>query len=111
MGFDMWSHKYIFPNGCIPFIAQITKAMESLWVVEDWQNFGHDYSKTLAAWEQNFDKAWVGNLALKYSDRFYRMWKIYLNCAQAFFLTRSFQVWQIVCSKDGLEGGYEAVRL
>jgi cyclopropane-fatty-acyl-phospholipid synthase len=112
-GFDMWSHKYIFPNGYIPYYLEITKAMESLWIIEDWHNFGNDYSKTLAAWEQNFDAAWSKDqkLSARHGERFYRMWKIYLNCAQAFFLTRSFQLWQIVLTKDGLPGGYEATRL
>jgi len=108
-GFDMWSHKYIFPNGYIPYYLEICKAIEGLFIIEDWQNFSHDYSKTCAAWEEKFDNAWP-TLEAKYGDKFYRMWKIYLQCAQAFFLTRSFQLWQIVLSKDGLRGGYEAVR-
>lgn len=41
--------------------------------MEDWENFGHDYSKTLIAWKENFDKNWH-KIAHKYGERFFRMW-------------------------------------
>ena len=44
---NKWTDKYIFPNGMLPSIAQIAKAMEGLFVMEDWHNFGPDYDKTL----------------------------------------------------------------
>lgn len=109
-GFDVWCHKYIFPNGYVPYYMDICKAIEHLWVIEDWHNFGPDYAKTLAAWENNFDAAWPEKLRAKYGERFYRMWKIYLSFAQGFFLSRSFQLYQIVLTKDGLEEGYRAIR-
>src|SRR5206468_3163780 len=37
---DPWFNKYIFPNGMIPSSAQLTRAMEGLWIAEDWHNFG-----------------------------------------------------------------------
>ncbi len=37
-----WTHKYIFPNGMIPSVAQIAKAAEGLFVIEDLHNFGPD---------------------------------------------------------------------
>ena len=55
---DAWIDKYIFPNGMIPSIAQLGKAMEDLWVMEDWHNFGPDYDRTLMAWWDNFDRGW-----------------------------------------------------
>ncbi|OXA37401.1 cyclopropane-fatty-acyl-phospholipid synthase [Folsomia candida] len=109
LGFDYWCHKYIFPNGCIPYYLQVCKAIEDVFLIEDWQNFGYDYYKTLAAWEVKFEENW-DKLAPKYGERFHRMWHIYLNCAQAFFQTRSYQLWQIVLSKRGVERGYESVR-
>jgi cyclopropane-fatty-acyl-phospholipid synthase len=33
---DPWIDKYIFPNGMIPSVAQLGRAMEGRWVVEDW---------------------------------------------------------------------------
>jgi len=49
-GVDPWIAKYIFPNGEIPSLKQISKSLESLMVIEDLHNFGPDYDKTLMAW-------------------------------------------------------------
>jgi len=97
---NAWSTKYIFPNGLIPSIAQIGKAMENIFVMEDWHNFGPDYDKTLMAWQANFEKAWP-ELKNKYGERFYRMWRFYLLSAAAGFRSRTNQLWQIVMTKRG----------
>lgn len=109
---DPWIGKYIFPGGMIPSVAQIGEAIEGLFVMEDWHNFGTDYDKTLMAWFKNFDAAWSSSETLreKYGDRFYRMWKYYLlSCAGA-FRAREVQLWQIILSPRGVEGGYTSVR-
>ncbi len=95
-----WLTKYIFPNGMLPSIAQIARAMEGLFVMEDWHNFGQHYDKTLMAWHANFEAAWP-ELQNKYGQRFYRMFRFYLlSCAGA-FRARSIQLWQIVMTKPG----------
>ncbi len=97
---NRWIDKYIFPNGMLPSIAQIGAAMEDLFVMEDWHNFGPDYDTTLMAWYRNFEQAWP-QLQAKYDERFYRMWRFYLlSCAGA-FRSRSQQLWQIVMTKPG----------
>ena len=105
---DAWMDKYIFPNGMIPSVAQLGKAMEGRWVVEDWHNFGPDYDKTLMAWWQNFDRAWPA-LQHKYGERFYRMWKYYLMGCAGGFRARKLQLWQIVLSKGDIPA-YTSVR-
>ena len=106
---DPWITKYIFPNGAIPSVAQIGKAIERIFIIEDLHNFGADYDKTLMAWFKNFDAAWP-MLKAKYDERFYRMWKYYLlSCAGA-FRAREIQLWQIVLAKGGVPGGYTSVR-
>ncbi len=97
---NAWSEKYIFPNSMLPSIAQIGKAMEGLFVMEDWHNFGEDYDKTLLAWYDNFEKAWP-KLKDTYGDRFYRMWRYYLLSCAAGFRTREMQLWHIVMTKMG----------
>jgi len=98
---NAWTNKYIFPNGQLPSISQLAEAMEGLFVMEDWHNFGEDYDRTLMAWNDNFVKAWP-ELKKDYSDRFYRMWQFYLlGCAGA-FRARDMQLWQIVMTKPGL---------
>ena len=106
---DEWISKYIFPNGMLPSIAQIGKTTEKLFIMEDWHNFGVDYDKTLMAWQENFTKNW-DNLKSQYDERFYRMWNYYLLSCAGGFRAREMQLWQIVFSKKGLPGGYQAPR-
>lgn len=104
-----WINRYIFPNGMLPSLKQISKAIERIFLVEDLHNFGRDYDLTLMEWYRNFDRNW-GSLKGKYGERFYRMWKYYLlSCAGA-FRARNIQLWQIVLSKKGVRGGYTSVR-
>lgn len=97
---DPWITKYIFPCGMLPSIAQIAKAAEGLFVIEDLHNFGPHYDKTLTAWNHNFQAAWP-TLRHDYDQRFKRMWEYYLlSCAGA-FRARAIQLWQIVMTKHG----------
>ena len=105
---DPWIDKYIFPNGVIPSVTQLGDAMEDLWVMEDWHNFGPDYDRTLMAWWENFDRGWPG-LKAKYGERFRRMWKYYLMASAGAFRARHLQLWQIVLSKGDI-GSYRPVR-
>jgi cyclopropane-fatty-acyl-phospholipid synthase len=97
---DPWTDKYIFPNGILPSIAQLGKAMEGLFVMEDWHNFGPDYDPTLMAWYDNFNRAWP-DLKSQYNDRFRRMWNYYLLSSAGGFRSRSNQLWQIVFTRRG----------
>jgi cyclopropane-fatty-acyl-phospholipid synthase len=106
---DPWIEKYIFPNAVLPSARQITEAVEGLFVLEDWHNFGADYDRTLQAWRTNFDRAWPG-LSQHYDERFRRMWRYYLGCSMATFRARQCQLWQIVLSPTGIPGGYRAPR-
>ncbi|HNR12527.1 MAG TPA: cyclopropane fatty acyl phospholipid synthase [Thermodesulfobacteriota bacterium] len=99
---DPWTSKYIFPNGMLPSIAQLGKAMEKIFVMEDWHNFGPHYDKTLMAWHENFERAWP-ELARAYGERFYRMWRFYLLACAGGFRSRRLQLWQIVMTKLGRE--------
>lgn len=106
---NAWIVKYIFPNGALPSIAQIGKATEKLFVMEDWHNFGADYDKTLMAWYDNFNRYWT-ELKSYYDERFRRMWNYYLlSCAGA-FRARDIQLWQLTFSKKGVVGGYKSIR-
>lgn len=106
---DEWITKYIFSNGMLPSIAQIANASEKLFIMEDWHNFGADYDKTLMAWYTNFNQHW-DKLKNQYDDRFYRMWQYYLLGCAGTFRARTTQLWQIVFSKQGVKGGYQAPR-
>ena len=100
---DRWISQYIFPGGVIPSAAQLTRAMEGLFVLEDWHNFGPDYDRTLMAWEANFLAAWP-ELKLRegLDDRFYRMWRYYLNSCAGAFRSRGVNLWQLVLSQGDI---------
>lgn len=106
---EPWLGKYIFPGAMLPSIAQLSRAMEGLFVVEDWHNFGPDYDKTLMAWHENFVRNWTKHRGA-YGDRFYRMWVYYLTVCAGSFRARKNQLWQIVLSKGVVPGVYAAVR-
>jgi len=84
--------KCIFSNEAVPCYMDACKAMEGLGFIDDWHNFGIDYGKTLAAWERNFDKNWPTVKHL-YGDKFYKIWKVYLQMCQAGIFSRA---WSIV---------------
>lgn len=95
---DPWIEKYIFPNGELPSIKQIAQAAESHFVMEDVQNMGPDYDRTLLAWDANFCAHW-DTFKSRYDERFYRMWRYYLNSCAGAFRARNTQLWQWVFSK------------
>jgi len=102
---SQWMDAYIFPNGQVPSIQQVSAAFEGLFVMEDWHNFGNNYDKTLMAWHKNFNDGWE-SIKHKYDERFRRMWNYYLLSCAGSFRARDSQLWQIVFSKKGIVGGY-----
>jgi cyclopropane-fatty-acyl-phospholipid synthase len=100
---DAWIDKYIFPGGVIPSAAQLGRALDGLLVLEDWHNFGPDYDRTLMAWWHNFNAAWpeIGH-SEGLDERFYRMWRYYLQSCAGAFRARGLNLWQIVLSRGDL---------
>lgn len=105
---DSWIARYIFPNSMLPSAAQIARAVEGRFVIEDWHNFGSDYDRTLQAWRDNIERAWTRLPG--YDERFRRMWRYYLASSMALFRSRRAQLWQLVLSPGGVPGGYRAPR-
>lgn len=106
---DRWIERYIFPNSMLPSAKQICGATEGIFVLEDWHSFGADYDRTLMAWHRNFEAHW-DEIKHRYEERFYRMWSYYLLSCAGSFRARSNQLWQIVLSPVGVEGGYPSIR-
>ena len=67
------------------------------WHLEDWQNMGLSYAKTLRAWRNNIGN-WSG--LYKYNNKFRRMWHYYLMGCAANFQSRGIFLWQIVYTKN-----------
>ena len=95
---DPWIEKYIFPNSMLPSLTQLSAAAEPWFIVEDLHSFGPYYDDTLMAWDRNFTKHWP-EIADRYGDRFYRMWRFFLNSCAAAFRTRRIQLWQVLLAR------------
>ena len=77
--------------------------------MEDWHNFGADYDLTLSAWYARFIEIWP-QIESHYSKRFKRMFSYYLNACAGAFRARNLQLWQIVFTPEGREGGIRVPR-
>ena len=107
---DPWTDKYIFPGGMLPVPEQIDAAVSGIFIMEDLHNFGTHYDPTLMAWMANVDAHREELESLGYDRRFYRMWRYFLLSAAGAARARRNQLWQIVYSKKGLDGGYDSIR-
>ncbi len=104
---DPWLERNIFPNAMLPSAKQIISASEQYLILEDWHGFGADYDRTVLAWHENFCRGWE-QLKPDYDERFFRMWRYYLLTCAGTFRAGINQLWQVVFSKHGLRGGYQA---
>lgn len=104
-----WLDRYIFPGGYVPTMSELLTPAQKYFVIEDVQNFGPDYDKTLVAWHKNFVKNYP-KISDKYDERFYRMWEYYLLMCAAGFRTRNTHLWQFVMTRQEVSPRYDAPR-
>ncbi|MDA3899102.1 MAG: class I SAM-dependent methyltransferase [Spirochaetes bacterium] len=83
--------------------------MDDLWGTRRLDLFFDKLYRAAMEWFINFDANW-SRINSNYSERFYRMWKYYLQGMGAAFLARTLQTWDIVLSKQGCRGRYISVR-
>jgi len=62
------------------------------------------------AWWKNSDAASWPRFAARYDERFYRMFKYYLNACAGYFRSRQGQLWQLVLSRRGRRKIYRSIR-
>jgi len=94
---NLWTDKYIFPGGVLPSMAQIGRAIDGLFVIEELRNWAEFYDRTLVAWFEKFHSNW-NQLKNRYNEQFYRMWKYYLLSSAGAFRSGALQDWQIMLS-------------
>ena len=88
--------KYIFPEFELPELPDLTKEYTDQWHLEDFQNLGLSYAKTLRDWHSNLgDWSDLPN----YDTKFRRMWDFYLLGCAASFQRKLIYLWQIVYTK------------
>lgn len=101
-----WYDKYVMPGVEFPTVANIVDHLGPNLALENFQTWeGSHYDRTLMAWFDRFD-AGFDRLKHRYDDRFYRMWKLYLQGCAGGFRAGQMRVWQLVFSRGDLPSGY-----
>jgi cyclopropane-fatty-acyl-phospholipid synthase len=83
-----WVSKYIFPGGILPAVVEIQESLEHVLPTLHFaaeQEIGLRYVRTLDTWRRRFWDKIDTVRALRYDERFIRMWNYYLaSCSAAF---------------------------
>ena len=108
-GTDPWIDAYVFPGGRLPSAPELSLASCAHLRLEDWENFGGDYVRTLLAWWQNFQANWP-QLRSEYGEDFYRFWRYYLLSCAGYFQSGQGQLWQMVMSRPDHVHVYRSCR-
>jgi cyclopropane-fatty-acyl-phospholipid synthase len=98
-----WIDKYIFPGGYAPQLHELTKELlAAKLTVAHCENLKPHYAETLKRWAANFteNRENIAQLSPKYSDRFLRMWYLYLQSFEASFRYGRLQVYQVLFYRD-----------
>jgi len=95
--------QYIFPGGQLPAPKVLRRlASDTGLEVEQVEEFGLDYARTLAAWRDRFEEAWPRIApAHGLDERFRRMWELYLTLCEAGFRMGRIGVEQWVFRRSG----------
>ena len=88
--------KYIFPGGMLPSKRRFREtALASHLDVNELFAFGKDYAITLQNWLDRFEAKLNDVKALGYDMRFIRIWRFYLSCCIASFVSERTDVMQV----------------
>ncbi|KAF7146720.1 hypothetical protein RHSIM_Rhsim04G0173900 [Rhododendron simsii] len=95
--------EYIFPGCCIPSLSRTTSAMaaSSRLCVEQVENIGLHYTKTLRCWKENFLKHQSKIISLGFDEKFMRTWVYYFDYCIAGFKSCTLGNYQMVFSRPG----------
>jgi len=96
-----WIQKYIFPGAVCPSLDAMQTAMKnsSSLMVENVENIGISYARTLKEWNIRFQDAWKEIEALGFDDRFKKIWTYYLNYCEAGYRARILGNLHVVMSR------------
>jgi cyclopropane-fatty-acyl-phospholipid synthase len=98
-----WIRKHIFPGGHLPSLTALCAAMtrDSSFIVEDLDNIGVHYARTLADWKRRFTDHPENRAELDRRAEFHRKWLYYLCYCQAAFESRTLENLQLVLTRPG----------
>lgn len=100
---DGWIERYIFPGSLIPSVSLLTTeaADRSSLVLQDAEEFGPSYARTLAEWRRSFLANAAEVEALGYDPTFTRTWEFYLATAEAGFRYRYLRDFHLTFTRIG----------
>ncbi|GMM83859.1 class I SAM-dependent methyltransferase [Pseudoalteromonas sp. MTN2-4] len=93
--------RYIFPGGCLPSIAIMSKhvAEQTNMMLDNIQDIGLHYARTLADWRKGFDTNWQALTEFGFDEQFKRLWHFYLAYCEGAFLERVISTHHLVLRK------------
>lgn len=93
---------YIFPGGMLPSIERVKEHSARAGLdCDSTLAFGRDYARTLTHWNREFQRRWADIAPQGFDERFYRMWRYYLEYCEGGFLAGSIDVYQVFLKKPG----------
>ena len=98
-----WIRKHIFPGGHLPSLTAMCAAMTrcSSLIVEEVENIGVHYARTLSDWKERFARHADHQAPLEKRGEFQRKWLYYFCYCQAAFETRTLENLQLVLTRPG----------
>ncbi|HTL49003.1 MAG TPA: DUF1365 family protein [Verrucomicrobiae bacterium] len=98
-----WIQKHIFPGGHLPSLTAVCKAMtqSSTLFVENVENIGVHYARTLREWKKKFREQQARIEALGFDERFRRKWEYYFSYCEAGFSKRYLNDIQMILTRAG----------
>lgn len=102
-------NKFVFPGGCLPSIAVISQhvAKSTDMMIDNVQDIGLHYARTLHDWRKNFDQQWTQIKAHGYDESFKRLWQYYLCYCEGAFIERVISTHHIVARKPRCKDVYD----
>ena len=96
-----WIQKHIFPGALLPSLTAMTEAMtrNSNLMVENVENIGVHYARTLREWRNILLSKGDQVRALGFNDEFLRTWDYYFSYCEAGFASRTLGDLQLVLTR------------
>jgi cyclopropane-fatty-acyl-phospholipid synthase len=96
-----WIQKVIFPGSLLLSVGRINEVINKTGnlFLNNLEDLGADYAKTLSAWHVNFNARLDEIRPLGFDEPFIRTWNYYLKYCEAGFATRNISVVQAVYTR------------
>ncbi|MGB0835543.1 MAG: class I SAM-dependent methyltransferase [Psychrobium sp.] len=106
-------NKYIFPGGCLPSMAVMSQHIADTtdMMIDNVQDIGLHYARTLFDWRQKFDENWADITEFGYDETFKRLWHYYLCYCEGAFIERVISTHHIVARKPQYKDNHDATIL